>query len=625
MVDQRVEYLLLNREFVRARKLLRRYLLKDRTNTKVMYSLSISEAELGNTEEALDLLSRIIAIDPSHALAHYTKASLLSRLNNHLDALIHHDHAVRLKGSSAWVFVNRGSSRAAVRNFIGAIDDFDRAIELDPTLAAAYENKGSALLEMRLFQEALRFFAKTIELDPFNINAISGRSLCLVRFNRLTEALIVSDELVVSHPEHPKTWSNRGFVLNALKRYDDALVSYKKSIELKPDYAEAWGNRGIALNNLKFYEEALVHFDKSIELKPEYAYAWNNRGIALNSLKRHEEALVSFDRATQLQPEFADALYNKGLIQLAHKNFSEGFKNYRYRWRLDHFSSSHIRTELSQCGQKSSKQNLLLWAEQGLGDEIFFSGMLPQALKKFSNIGLIADSRLHSIFGRSFPKITLLHPGDTNSAAIIGAFDSQSPIGDLGYMLALSEEEIKSSRKPFLISDPLKKSAFRSCAPFSNKKLVCGLAWASSNKESGREKSIALSQLEPILKDPRLNFINLQYGNVDLTIQNLKNQLNVDIHQIYGLDIYNDLDGLLALIEACDIVITTSNVTAHLAGSIGKMGCVLVPFSKGKIWYWHMNDTFSYWYPSLRVFYQDNEADWSETISRAHKWLQEVI
>jgi hypothetical protein len=204
-------------------------------------------------------------------------------------------------------------------------------------------------------------------------------------------------------------------------------------------------------------------------------------------------------------------------------------------------------------------------------------------------------------------------------------FDAQAPIGDLGYLLAPSKDQIKASRKPFLIADPVKKSAFRIDEPFVRKKIVCGLAWRSANKDFGTRKSFELIQLAPILKNPKFEFINLQYGQVNFEIQKSNDQLGINIHQIKDLDVYNDIDSLLALIDACDIVITTSNVTAHLAGSIGKKGCVLVPFSKGKIWYWHLNDVSGFWYPSLRVFYQTDRYDWSTTIEQTQKWLEQDV
>jgi hypothetical protein len=92
---------------------------------------------------------------------------------------------------------------------------------------------------------------------------------------------------------------------------------------------------------------------------------------------------------------------------------------------------------------------------------------------------------------------------------------------------------------------------------------------------------------------------------------------------VEGLDVFNDIEGLLALIEVCDVVVTTSNVTAHLAGAMGKKAAVMVPYGKGRLWYWHEGDSRSLWYPSLRVFYQGEDRRWDRTVQEVAQWLRE--
>jgi ADP-heptose:LPS heptosyltransferase len=118
--------------------------------------------------------------------------------------------------------------------------------------------------------------------------------------------------------------------------------------------------------------------------------------------------------------------------------------------------------------------------------------------------------------------------------------------------------------------------------------------------------------------------VNLQYGDVDAELEDLRQREDLEIMKVRGLDVFNDIEGLVALIDACDVVVTTSSITAHLTGALGKRGCVLVPFSEGRIWYWHLEDKWSFWYPSLRVFYQDRPNDWSNTIFEVANWLEEV-
>jgi ADP-heptose:LPS heptosyltransferase len=112
---------------------------------------------------------------------------------------------------------------------------------------------------------------------------------------------------------------------------------------------------------------------------------------------------------------------------------------------------------------------------------------------------------------------------------------------------------------------------------------------------------------------------------VEGQIADLKSKFGLDIHQVPYLDLFQDIDGLLALIDACDVIVTTSNVTAHLAGAIGKRAAVLVPHRNGRIWYWHENDEFSFWYPSLRLFYQNNALTWDQTIKECADWIKRLL
>ena len=106
-------------------------------------------------------------------------------------------------------------------------------------------------------------------------------------------------------------------------------------------------------------------------------------------------------------------------------------------------------------------------------------------------------------------------------------------------------------------------------------------------------------------------------------VEEVQKVLGIKIHINPNLDPTNDIDGLVSQINMCDMVVTTSNVTAHLAGAIGKKGVVLLPYSRGKIWYWHKGEGPSLWYPSLHLISQNKIDDWSECVDGATRWVKE--
>jgi len=83
------------------------------------------------------------------------------------------------------------------------------------------------------------------------------------------------------------------------------------------------------------------------------------------------------------------------------------------------------------------------------------------------------------------------------------------------------------------------------------------------------------------------------------------------------IDNMNDLDGLAALIAACDLVVTVSNTTAHLAGALGKPTWVFVPYLQGRIWYWFKDQSDSPWYPQLHIKRQERGQSWGDAIASA--------
>jgi ADP-heptose:LPS heptosyltransferase len=90
---------------------------------------------------------------------------------------------------------------------------------------------------------------------------------------------------------------------------------------------------------------------------------------------------------------------------------------------------------------------------------------------------------------------------------------------------------------------------------------------------------------------------------------------NIMIEDYDYIDKFEDIEGVAALISNCDIVVTCSNVTAHIAGALGKKTFLYVPFGRGKLWYWHDEGGKSIWYPSIKIFTADTPGHWGEVFN----------
>jgi ADP-heptose:LPS heptosyltransferase len=110
------------------------------------------------------------------------------------------------------------------------------------------------------------------------------------------------------------------------------------------------------------------------------------------------------------------------------------------------------------------------------------------------------------------------------------------------------------------------------------------------------------------------DFVNLQYGDTAEERDAFVQQHGVNIRNIDEIDNHNDLDGLAALIGACDIVVTVSNTTAHLTAALGKPVIVMLPNNDALFWYWHRDSHTTPWYPSARLFRRSDSGRWEDVI-----------
>ena len=496
------------------------------------------------------------------------------------------------------------------------------ALMVRPDVAEACYNLGNALLTLKRPAEALDSFNRALQINPSDAQCQFETGNALNDLKRSDEAILRYDEAIRLDPRYAEAHNNRGIALKDAGRFEEAVTSYDTAIALRPRYAEAHSNRGNALKELARFEEALACHDRAISLKPDYAEAHYNRGNVLGDLKRYEEALGSYDQALILRPDYAEARHNKALLLLGRGRLREGFELYPARWQTASFVGGNFRGKVPRWDGRTQQGQLLLWGEQGVGDEIFHASLLPLVPQDGIRITVAADKRLHAIFRRSFPYASVI---DSSTLAMQKDADytAQAPVGDLGGILGLDAEMLAARQTSFLRVDEARREALRKAPGFPERGPVVGLSWKSSNKKFGAEKSLRLSDLAPILSVPGVSFVNLQYGEVAAEIAEAREAFGISVHEVQGLDVFNDIDGLLALIDACDVVVTTSNVTAHLAGSIGKKAVVLVPAGKGCLWYWQggSNDL---WYPSLTRLAQQRVGDWGGAIAAAARHLTEL-
>jgi len=491
-----------------------------------------------------------------------------------------------------------------------------QAIALAPRHAAAHNSLGNALKGLGRLDEALASFDRALTLQAGYPEAFYNRGNALRELGRLDEALASYDRAIELNPGYVRAHLNRGIVLLDLQRPSEALTSYEHAIRLAPDLAEAHNNRGNALRSLLRLEEALASYERALVLHPRFVDAFVNRGNVLGDLGRTSDALASYDRALALAPDHPDANWNRGLALLLAGDFASAWPLYEWRWRRKG-ARRRIEGVFPEWDGTTRSSSLLVLPEQGVGDEVFFAGMVADLCERVDRVTLIADDRLVPLFVRSFAGLDVRV---VPRSAEIAPHAHQTYVGSLGRVCRASQPAFAGVRSPYLVACPERSAALRS-ALGGGRDLLCGLSWSSRNAEFGAMKSLTLQALAPLLELAGTRWVNLQYGDTQAEQDALQAERGLALETVDGLDRRDDLDGLAALIQACDLVVTVSNTTAHLAGALGKPVLVLVPEGPGRRWYWHVGRSDSPWYPSATLYRQSGPTDWDGPIGQIRQAL----
>ena len=567
-----------------AEVILKRVLQVDPKNLPALHILGLIKASQRNYIEATEYLARAARIHPNEASIQYNLAKALADSGNDKDALAHHKKAVVLAPNNPEAWLNYGKSASNFGRYEDALVCYDNALSLKSDYAEAALNKGATLKELKRYEEAIAFAEQALALNP-----------------NLAEACL-----------------NKGVALKELKRYDEAIAHYDTALGLKPDFAEGWSNKGNTLHELKRYDEAISHFDKALSLKPDFHEAWTNKGVTLNELKRYDEAISHFDKALSFKPDYAEGWFNKAALNLFLKKYQAGWEHYDWRLKIRD-RQLKIAIESLALWNGSSCKHLLILSEQGVGDIIFYASMLRIVKNRVGNITLSIDIRLLPILSRSFPEVTFI---DQNAPLDTRLYDNQVQLGSLPIIMNMQPNMV-GRRVPYLLDNDVLTKALQN-SPDQKKLLKCGVAWKSNNQKLGKNKSILLPDLNDIFQVDGYEFINLQYGDTQQEIKNLENNYGAQLTTIDDIDLFSNIDGLLSIIQTCDFIVTTSNVTAHLAGALGKTTFLLVPYSAGRIWYWH-EEVISSWYPSISLYSQDHNFQWDSAIKAIASRLKNEI
>ena len=522
--------------------------------------------------------------------------------NNFLNALKHINSYIEIDSNDHLSFYYSGKALDKLERYEDSFNSLNIALELNSDFIDAIILSGVVLGKLGEHEKALQYFERAIALNQSQEPAHANKGLALKELGRFKESIISFDDALRLNPSNIKVLNSKGIVLHQIGDHEDALNCFNRALEINPDFADAIINKGVQLERLNKFNESIIVLNQALSMTDKNAEAYNSLGQSLERIGKYKEALKNFDQAILLNGTPRRYRKNKSLLNLHLKNFEEGWADFDSRLEQDCAHAINFKLD-----------KIFIHNEQGVGDEIFFGSLLNDLIKDFREIFVKVNPRLIKLFKRSFPQINFV----TDDAV---DFNNHLFMGSLGGIYRKNLESFKFQSEQYLFSDQIKKEGFRyDLKKRFGDKFLCGISWKSSAEKISDFKSFRILDLMPILSLKNIVFINLQYGEISEDINLLYKSQGIKIETIDNLDYFNDLESLASLIDACDFIVSSSNVTAHLAGALGKKTYLLTPFSKGRIWYWHHNDKKSIWYPSVNNYYQSNLESWKDPIENLSK------
>ncbi len=499
-----------------------------------------------------------------------------------------------------------------------------------------------------------------------------ARGVRLERAGDLAGALSAYETAHVRAPEDPDILAALAALAGRLEMREAAARLWAEVGRLRPERLEATDGQARALRELGRFDEAVDLLRHALLTHPEEARLWNSLGVTLTQDGQAQVAITFLDEAVRLDPRFAAAIYNRGSarfdlgqLALAHEDFSQaaraakipaeaaaiafarstlllargdlatGWDAYEARLsrRWPKASVFEAPGRRWRPADALSGKHLLVVAEQGLGDELMFAGVLPdvtEALGAQGALSLAVDPRLVGLFGRSFPTAQVsahatdrLGPRNRRSAPNAAGprdveprdVDLWAPMGSLPRRFRPSLKDFPETRG-YLRPDPQRVAHWAAWLGAGSP--AVGITWRSGKLAGDRRRQYpALNLWAPLLRTPGLRFVNLQYGDCAEELANLAQRAGITILEPPGLDLRDDLEGLAALTVALDLTLAVSNATAAMAGACGAPLAVI-----GGPANWTRLGTSAYpWYPQAQALTTASFDDWAPAMDAAAERL----
>lgn len=335
------------------------------------------------------------------------------------------------------------------------------------------------------------------------------------------------------------------------------------------DRSMTWQALGTCFYDKRKLDEAEECYRKALRYDANNANACASLGMIAVAKSEYGMAIEWSNKALKIEPDHEDAKINRGFAYLALGKYGEGWDGYNLNIGKITDRTDRFPNVKRWNGEKD--QTVIVYREQGLGDEISFASCIPDAIKDCKKVILDCDPRLSDLWKRSFPEAVVIARGYESYEV-----EADYKIG-IGELPGIYRRDVKDfPGAPYIHACPEKSLQWRALLDSLGDKPKIGIAWTGGREHTYRSRrSVSLETLLPILRYDA-HWISLQYQGIP-DFPAFEEKTGVRIHHWpWGVEA-KYVDQTAALISQLDLVISVTTGVVHIAGGLGKETWCLVP------------------------------------------------
>lgn len=401
------------------------------------------------------------------------------------------------------------------------------------------------------------------------------------RANLLDRAYETAEISYNLNPHRTDTLQILSAVTGAQGKLNEQVDWALRTVALMPKSYTAFNNLGSALFSLGMFEEALIPFQTAIDLNPMLIETKVNIGIIHHKAGRHDEAVRVFEAARKQvsgNRELKDAIdFYLSLEYLARGDLERGWKAYDggFSSRIPPGSARSPSRKFNVPrwkGQSIAGKRLLVWREQGVGDELMFMSCYGDLAREGAHVIIECEHRLMPIMSKTFPDFEVREQRfgmPPKFLSPVEDFDFEIPAGSLSRIYRKSITDYPAVA-PKLYIDPERKAYFQARFGENREQKLIGICWRSGKVDPVRRAAYAdIAAWEDLFKRDDCRFVCLQYDECDEELALVKERFGVEVIKMPGIDLKNNFIDVAALISCLDAVVSVGTAVVPLAGGVG--------------------------------------------------------